>query len=278
MRSNPGASEFPPSLPPVLPDCPGSSDPAAEPKSEPEQEEQTSLSDFVQLKPFSLLFKNIFFFKYIFAILYRHAPPRSGFWWHWSKTWGWLWSLGDRRPRSAHPDSECSATPLPDSAKLPSIPFKGAKKITCQAIQSHVYWVLVCVALKQHGSIHYKFTTKAVFLWLDGFKLTFTSNPLNNPIKGNTACCFAADPDLWPAPKQVSRVKKRGYASHFADLVLLVESPESVLLLRYHPVLQDPLCLSEALHEGVDKAVKLFRLRAEIYTGYLSHIHRLSIH
>lgn len=94
----------------------------------------------------------------------------------------------------------------------------------------------------------------------------------------NTACCFAADPDIRPAPKQVSRVKQRGYTSHFADLVLLVESPESVLLLRYHPVLQDPLCLSEALHEGVDKAVKLFRLRAEIYTGYLSHIHRLSIH
>lgn len=114
---------------------------------------------------------------------------------------------------------------------------------------------------------------------LDGFKLKFTSNLLNNPIKGNTACCFAANPDIRPAPEQVGRVKKRGYASHFADLVLLVESPESVLLLlRYDPILQDPLCLSEALHEGVDKAVKLFRLRAGIYTGYLSHIHRLSIH
>lgn len=110
--------------------------------------------------------------------------------------------------------------------------------------------------------------------------LSLRSHPtcLTTQSRFNTACCFAADPDIRPAPKQVSRGKKRGYVSHFADLVLLVESPESVLLLRYHPVLQDPLCLSEALHEGVDKAVKFFRLRAEIYTDYLSHIHRLSIH
>lgn len=85
---------------------------------------------FCPTKAFLLLFQNNFFFLniYIFAIWCRYTPPRNEFWWHWSRTWEWLWSLGDRRPRSAHPDSECSATPLPDFAKLPSIPFEGAKK------------------------------------------------------------------------------------------------------------------------------------------------------
>lgn len=48
--------------------------------------------------------------------------------------------------------------------------------------------------------------------------------------------------------------------SRYTDLVLIAESKQTVLLLWYHPVFQYPLCLCEALHEGVDKAVKLFSL------------------
>lgn len=48
--------------------------------------------------------------------------------------------------------------------------------------------------------------------------------------------------------------------SCYTDLVLFAESKQAFLLLRYHPIFQYPLCLSEALHEGVDEAVKLFSL------------------
>lgn len=59
---------------------------------------------------------------------WKHSPPHSGFWWHWSKIWGWLWSLGDRRPGSPHPDTGCSLTPPPGPAKHSSTPMEGQIK------------------------------------------------------------------------------------------------------------------------------------------------------
>lgn len=49
-------------------------------------------------------------------------------------------------------------------------------------------------------------------------------------------------------------------ASYYTDLVLFAESKQTFLLFWYHPILQYPLCLSEAFHERVDEAVELFSL------------------
>lgn len=48
--------------------------------------------------------------------------------------------------------------------------------------------------------------------------------------------------------------------SCYTDLVLFVEGKQTFLLLWDHPIFQYPLCLSKALHERVDKAIKLLSL------------------
>lgn len=52
--------------------------------------------------------------------------------------------------------------------------------------------------------------------------------------------------------------------------MLFAESKQTLLILWYRPVLQYPLCLSEALHESVDKAIELLSLtgtKTEIKTS-----------
>ncbi len=76
-------------------------------------------------------------------------------------------------------------------------------------------------------------------------------------------CCSVAGPDLWPSRKQ-TRWWKNAIGSNkvscYTDLVLFAESKQALLLFWYHPIFQYPLCLGEAFHERVDKAIKLFSL------------------
>lgn len=69
-----------------------------------------------------------------------------------------------------------------------------------------------------------------------------------------TLTCLEADRSHW------MYVGLYAILSWYTDPVLSVEGEQALLVFWYHPIFQCPLRFSEALHERVDQAIKLFGL------------------